>query len=394
MDLRAVIFVPALAGCVIFGFVFALFASHYYLMLLQGTGAGAKRVTWESEPILDSFWKVFYLAWLIGLWLGPAWLLGRAFTAGSSAVWPKYAVPLAVFWLCYPVSQLSSLSGPSIWLPLHPDVFGRLVRRPGVVLGFLGLSGLALAGIGLGFYWTFRADGLHWLAIGSVVFVAFGLLYARLLGRLAFVLVFTRSILSRRKKKRPAADEVGSVGTKAGEPDTPAEAEPRGEEVTNFTQPSDLPPILTPDEGPLSGYDVKFDNAPRKRRKRVVAEVVNDGADVHPTADAERSEPAPRARPRHADDDEDDTPYGVNEAEVPPEERAPESLVKPPAEEMRLLNRDDAPKPPKRVWTADVFAFLGQPETVTVVLLLSVLCAVAGGMVRIACHFNPVGDAS
>jgi len=394
MDLRAVIFVPALAGCVIFGFVFALFASHYYLMLLQGTGAGAKRVTWDSEPILDNFWKVFYLAWLIGLWLGPAWLLGRALTGGSSAVWPGYAVPLAVFWLCYPVSQLSSLSGPSIWLPLHPDVFGRLARRPGVVLGYLLLSGVTLAGLGLGFYWTFRADGLHWLAIGSVVFVTFGLLYARLLGRLAFVLVFTRSILSRRKKKRPAADEVGNTGTKREEDDAAANPESDGGAATGFTQPSDLPPIHTPDEGPLSGYDVKFDDAPRKRRKRVVAEVIKEGANVHSIADAERSEPAPQVRPHRPDDDEDDTPYGVNEAEVTPEVRAPAAVVKPSAEEMRLLNRDDAPKPPKRVWTADVFAFLAQPETITVVLLLWVLCAVAGGMVRIARQFNPVGDAT
>ena len=50
MDLRAVIFVPALVGSVIAGFVFLLFAAHYYLTVLEGTGAGAKEVTWISEP--------------------------------------------------------------------------------------------------------------------------------------------------------------------------------------------------------------------------------------------------------------------------------------------------------------------------------------------------------
>ena len=151
MDLRAVIFVPALAGSVIFGFLFALFAAHYYLTAMQSTGSGSRDVVWVSEPILDHFWKVFYLAWLIGLWLGPAYLIGQAYTAGSDSAWLRLAVPLAVFWLCYPVSQLSSLGGSTIWLPLHPDVFGRLAQKPGVVLGFFALSAAVLAVFGVAF---------------------------------------------------------------------------------------------------------------------------------------------------------------------------------------------------------------------------------------------------
>ena len=40
MNLGALIFVPALVGSVVFGCVFALFAAHYYLTVLEGTGAG------------------------------------------------------------------------------------------------------------------------------------------------------------------------------------------------------------------------------------------------------------------------------------------------------------------------------------------------------------------
>jgi hypothetical protein len=176
MDLRAIIFMPALVGCVVFGFVFALFAAHFYLTVLQSTGSGSKEVVWVSEPVLDNFWKVFYLAWLIGLWFGPAWLLSRKLAADMDAVWLRFAIPLLVFWVCYPVSQLSSLSGPTVWLPLHPEVFGRLFRKPGVLLGFMALSGLTLAGLGLGFYWTFHANGIELLVLGSVVLVVTGLL--------------------------------------------------------------------------------------------------------------------------------------------------------------------------------------------------------------------------
>ena len=117
----ALIFVPALVGCVVFGFVFALFAANHYLTVLQSTGSGAKQVVWVSEPMVDNFWKVFYLGWLIGLWLGPAWLLGRAFATSVDQPWMRYAVPLSVFWICYPVSQLSSLSGPQLALPGTDD---------------------------------------------------------------------------------------------------------------------------------------------------------------------------------------------------------------------------------------------------------------------------------
>ncbi len=58
MDLRALIFMPALVGAVVCGFVFLLFVCNYYLTVLEGTAAGAKEVTWVSEPIIDNFWKL------------------------------------------------------------------------------------------------------------------------------------------------------------------------------------------------------------------------------------------------------------------------------------------------------------------------------------------------
>ena len=58
MDMNAVIFVPALAGSVICGFFFLMFASHYFLTIMESTGVGAKEVTWFSEPILDNAWTM------------------------------------------------------------------------------------------------------------------------------------------------------------------------------------------------------------------------------------------------------------------------------------------------------------------------------------------------
>ena len=45
MDLRALIFLPALVGAAICASVFLTFAAHYYLTVLESTAAGAKHVT-------------------------------------------------------------------------------------------------------------------------------------------------------------------------------------------------------------------------------------------------------------------------------------------------------------------------------------------------------------
>lgn len=373
-NLDAVIFVPALAGSIIFGFCFALYLAHNYLCVLQGTGAGARHVPWASEPILDHFWKVFYLAWLVGLWLGPAWLLGRAYAGAAAPMWLKFAIPLGVFWLLYPVSQLSSLSASSVWVPLTPGVFDRLARKPLVVAGFYALSGLVVAWFGWAFYLVFRADGIERLVVGCPLFVLAVLMYARLLGRLAFALTYTRSMFDgkpKRKKPRPTDDEVR---TSAGA------GESVEDDGVGFVQPSELPALDSPDEGPLTGYDVRFADEPAPRaRKRVVAEAVGEG-----------DEPRPR---RGRDEDDEDTAYGVGRPEVEPEERIPESVVKPSEAEMRLLSKDDAPKPPRVVWSGEVLAFLGQPETLGAVAMLSGMCFAVGGLVRIARAFNPAPEA-
>ena len=115
-------------------------------------------------------------------------------------------MPLLVAWLLYPVSQLSSLAASSVWIPLHPQVFARLAQRPGTALAFLVLSLPVFALGGIAFKWAFLTAG-EWplLFVGVPLMVLAAFLYARLLGRLAFTLMFTRDVLKRKKKKKPKA---------------------------------------------------------------------------------------------------------------------------------------------------------------------------------------------
>lgn len=385
MDLRALIFVPALLGAVVFGFVFLAYMCNAYLTVLEGTASGAREMSWEGFTIIDSFGRFVYLAWLVGLWLGPAFFLGRALSAGTDLAWIKLLAPLFVLWLCYPVSQMSSLSASSMWMPLIPDVFARLAQKPVVVFQFLGLTGVVMLVFGLGFQWTFLTEG-DWplLFVGSPVLVVSALLYARLLGRLAFLLRFTEDLLSRKRKKKPTTEPSADA------------AEPKP--TTRRAQPRELPPLETP-EGELAGYDVKFEDEPTQPKARVRAEVAE--TESEPEAEVvEAATPRPRRHPvpenavEHGrvwtdEDDEETTGYGVHAPVVKQEELLPEEVVKPSAVETRLVSRADRPKKPKRAWGPEVLAFLAQPGTIVVIVAASTMCAAFGAMVRIARHFNP-----
>ncbi len=387
MDLRVLIFVPALVGAAICVFFFLTFAAHYYLTVLESTAAGAKEVTWVSESLIENFWKPFYLAWLLCLWLGPAYVIGRTLAGSTGAAWLALVVPVFVAWALYPVSQLSSLSASSVWMPLHPQVPARLAQKPAVVAGFFALTLPVFALGGVAFRWAFLTRGeWHLLFLGMPLLVLAGFLYARLLGRLAFALMFTRDLLKRKKKKKPKKEKP-EVTTTADEAESPA-------------QPSELPPIVTPLDGELVGYNVLMADDPPAPKKRVKAEVAEDepadeepkpeptSAPAKPSKPTKSDHPLERAR-TWTDDDEDTTPYGVNPSEVKDEERIPEAVLKPSAEELALLDRRDAPKPPKRVWSAEVFAFFGQPGTISAMVILTGIGLLAGVMVRVARDFNP-----
>jgi hypothetical protein len=393
MDLRALIFMPSFAAAVVFGFVFVLFLSHYYLTVLEGTATGSKEVTWMAEPILDNFWKLWYMLWLFGLWFGPGYLIAKAIAARTGTEWLQLWLPIGIVWVLYPVSQLSSLSASTIWLPLVPDVFARLAQKPAVTLGFYLLSIPVLALFAVAFKWAFLTKG-EWemLFLGAPLMVLALFLYARLIGRLAFVLAFTKPLLQRRRKKKAKPAGEGE--------ELPAE-ENKEEVVPTITQPRDLPPLQSP-EGELTGYDVAFEEA--APRKRIVAEVDESDADEDEDAKREpRQKPPPlpsrrkdvdlipeRSRVWTDEDEEKPTSYGVRAPEAVPIETIPQELVKPKEEEMRLLSRDDVPKQPTAAWGPELLVFLKQPGTITSMAVAAGFCFAVGVLVRICRDFNPL----
>jgi hypothetical protein len=183
-----IIFMCLLVLQAILGFLFGSYASRGFLLVLEETAAGNDEVVWTREPMTDWFAKLFYLLWIAGVWLVPTWLVLRwlrpAFL-GDELGLQFVVVSVAVVWLMFPVSLLSSLAAGTPWAVLYPPLLGRLARHPGAVLGLYGSTVLLLAGSAGLFYLVMKGWASLFIPVAAMAAAAVFLIYARLLGRVA-----------------------------------------------------------------------------------------------------------------------------------------------------------------------------------------------------------------
>jgi hypothetical protein len=352
----AILFVCTLAATMVVGtFVFA-YASHCFFTVVQSTSAGNDEVVWPNEPMYDWLWEAVYMLWLIGLWLGPIVLALRAATprqSGGGSV-QVLLVSAALVWLFFPITLLSSMSAASRWLILSPGLLSRLLgQRFGSLAAFYLHSGPILAGAAALMYLTFfGSSGIWFLLVAAVGLAAALMIYARQLGRLAHLVEHTRGNADPRPEtrgsgpKRPQGRRHSTVPS-----DRPL-------------QPSELPPVMSPSEGPITGYDVRYD----------------DG-----------SIPASPAAPRKRPIDLDDVPYELvgSPNVAPPRGPMPKQWSEPSEYEMALARGGQAPPPPASPWIAGVYNFPLYPRTLPPLVALTAGLAFLGILIHMLIAFNP-----
>lgn len=376
MNLEAFLFVPALAGSVVCGLLFACFAAHHYLTILESTAAGGREVTWLPETFLEFCWKAGYIAWLLSLCYAPAYILSRLLT--SEACW-RLVLLAVLLGVAYPISQLSSLSASSPWYPLQVGTLQRLMRRPLLPLGFY-LSSLPILGLlALSLYGAFWGSVMLPLRLACAFVAVLSLfLYARLLGRLAYVLQLVEPLIRRRRRRRKKRTVV----------DLPAAATAA---VRNAPAPPrlvDLPPLQTPLDGTISGYELQVDEPTPTARRQTSTEAIEAPDESPPIP--RQGRPLRRAR---LPDPEDDVPYLVQAAEVEPGRLAPPELLRPTDEERRFHLRQQLSEADRRLWNADFLVFLMQPRTLSAWSISSGLACVLVLLVQLARAFYPgAGD--
>src|SRR5262245_24357180 len=127
------LFFSLFVALILFSLLVFSYAAYSFLLTFVNTAAGNDEVVWPGDPIQDWLFKLWYFLWLLALWAVPASLLlgfiglSRAASAG---------VMLGLLWLIFPVTLLSSASATSQFIVLRPMIVGLLFRHFGATVVF------------------------------------------------------------------------------------------------------------------------------------------------------------------------------------------------------------------------------------------------------------------
>ena len=160
------------------------YSSDCFLRVLESTAYGHDQV--EAWP--EGGWKewmpnLLYLGWIGAL---PTVLsYGIARLAGLQDI-PFWPTMLGSIFFLYPIALMSALEANSVWVPLTIPVIKSLVSVGWAWAVFFLLTGLLGVAICAVAYFGFRFVGFGtWIGLGLIIPMAL-LIYARLMGRLAW----------------------------------------------------------------------------------------------------------------------------------------------------------------------------------------------------------------
>lgn len=186
-----ILFMLLLAASIIVGVCVLAFAARCVLAVVQETASGQDEIVWPDEPYVDWIGHAVLFLELLGIWLVPSALTARLLRE----VWLPENGALRVLllagpglWLFFPIGLLSSLSALSRWTPFRWVIAMRFLRVAPAALVYYFLSAILLCAAVVPWYYAlFRGRGyLLPVAAGVTAFVLF--VYARMLGRLAFMI--------------------------------------------------------------------------------------------------------------------------------------------------------------------------------------------------------------
>ncbi len=269
----AMMFICLLVLDGLLGAALACFAARCFGTIVELTAAGEDHVRWPDEPLVDWLGRALHLLWLVAFWLAPVGvllrILARVYPEGIPTAW--FLLPVALFWLLFPVSVLSSLSAQSRWVFFRPAMVVGLARVFPATVTFYAVTALLVGACAALVTFTLESG---WLLLGPVAAAAVGttlFVYARLLGRLAYLLgrLEVRGRPPAPERKRPPAKRPGGKRSRK-----------RGVEVTDpWAVPkrprkrAEPPPKL-----PVEGYGVAPEDVPpppaeeaRPKKRRVKA---------------------------------------------------------------------------------------------------------------------------
>jgi hypothetical protein len=160
------------------------FAAHCMVAIVEDTSAGADEIlSWPESDWREWFWRLLHLGYLVALATAIGFGLSRL-----AAIWlpqPGWVWGLAIA-LLFPILLLSSIDAHSPFVPLSRRVRRSMRRCWWGWLMMYALSGLMWVAVA-GLFWALSEVHSYLVPIiGGPCVAAALLIYARLLGRLAW----------------------------------------------------------------------------------------------------------------------------------------------------------------------------------------------------------------
>lgn len=202
---------PVIAGVAIVAFWAGGDASDKFLVALEATAGGGDRIAWGARAgIFEAMGRFFYLLWVLATSALVPFLFVMVFLDGLPRSPVEWLIVSALWSVILPLMLFSSLAAPSPWIVIHPPTMLALLRRPGSLVILCGVQLLFLAGFG----WLAGeavSGARFWLApVLGFVSAALVLIYARLLGRVGWLLTGT-DLRRARRRRRQALESTGPV---------------------------------------------------------------------------------------------------------------------------------------------------------------------------------------
>lgn len=380
----AILFVLSLAASIIVGVCVVAYAARCVLVVVEETASGQDDIIWPDEPKQDWLVHAVQFIELVGIWIAPAALAARLLRHDWLPNQGALRVLLLAgpgLWLFFPIGLMSSLSAESRWVPFRWAIFVSFLRIGPAVLGFYIVTGLLLSLAVVPWYYALFGERVVLLPVAAAVSAAVVFLYARLLGRIAWLIqrlpasprapakakTPTKPLPRRKQKRKPSPQ--------AEDPWTVAQQEEERERKTSerFPWANKPPPKKKSAYEPPSAYEIEGYGF----------------AAEQPAVPESPPEKPPRSP--FADSPEEDAPYQVRDIAEPAAPLSHPTQDEAFAEQVRqrIAERTRTePTPPTHPFFSGVYSFLFYPACLPNWLALALGFLAEGGILYMLLAFG------
>ncbi len=210
--LQILVLLPGVAFSALF---LIAYGSHCLHVILEQTAAGNKELDWPETSLLEKLACGFQAGYIVLVCIAPVLvMLNLTRGEGEPDLEMFLSVGLFLLWLFFPFALLSSLASESMFLVFNPKIFRGMIYHAVSWLFFLILNGLLF----LACFYAIKLgmQSPEWIMAfpAALILVSCFILYARLLGRLAWLV---SNYLPPKRKKTQDFGMISELDSPIGE---------------------------------------------------------------------------------------------------------------------------------------------------------------------------------